>query len=47
MHHILAGIVSLTLLAACGQGEPQTQAEPAEEEILDLEIPDIVIPENE
>ena len=37
----------MTLLAACGQGEPQPQAEPAAEEAPEEDIPDLIIPENE
>jgi hypothetical protein len=47
LHHILVGIVSVTLLAACGQGEPQPQAEPTADEAPEEDFPDLILPENE
>ncbi len=47
LRDVLIGIVSLTMLAACGQDGPQSQAEAAAEEAPEEDFPDIIIPEHE
>ncbi len=47
LRNVFVGIISLTLLAACGQSDPEPQAQPAAEEAAEDDFPDLIIPENE
>ena len=39
--------MSVTLLTACGQGEPQEPEQPAAEETAEDNFPDLILPDNE
>ncbi len=47
LRNVFVGIISVTLLAACGQSDPEPQAQPATEEAAEDDFPDLIIPENE
>jgi len=47
LREAFVGIISLTLLAACGQTEPSPQGEPAAEETAEDDFPDLILPDNE
>jgi hypothetical protein len=39
--------MSVSLLTACGQGEPQQPEQPAAEEVLEDDFPDLILPDHE
>jgi hypothetical protein len=47
LREAFVGILSLSLLAACGQAEPGLQGEPAAEEAAEDDFPDLILPDNE
>lgn len=47
LRNIAIGIFSVTLLAACGQAEPDAPAMPAADEALEDDFPDLILDENE
>jgi hypothetical protein len=48
LRNAFLGIISLTLVAACGQSEPAQPAdEPAADQTTDGDFPDLILPDNE